>query len=242
MSSQTRAACGSYLLVCDRLAEILDAGDFEVEKLAQSGRLVAAADGRGSAWFVRLDGVDAVLRHYYRGGLAARISRDRFLWLGLRRSRAFAEYRLLEWMRAEQLPVPEPLAARVQRRGLLYRCDLLTRTIPATRTLAQRLAAGELSPAHWRRVGETLRRFHRRGVWHADLNARNLLVDDAGAVYLIDFDRCRRRRPGGWAEQNLARLRRSLEKLERRGEFGDGWRADWPQLLQAYRGEGAGQG
>ena len=56
-------------------------------------------------------------------------------------------------------------------------------------------------------------RFHDAGVFHADLNARNILL--AGiTVYLIDFDRARIGSPSVVnAKRNLQRLHRSLEKL-----------------------------
>jgi len=65
-----------------------------------------------------------------------------------------------------------------------------------------------------KRVGTTVRRFHDAGLDHVDLNARNLLVDPQGKVWLIDLDRCRRRQPGKWQEANLERLQRSLAKFD----------------------------
>ncbi len=67
--------------------------------------------GRGAAWFVRGEFGDAVLRHYRRGGLAARLGRSRYFWLGEPRVRCLAEFRLLAALRAECLPVPAPLLA-----------------------------------------------------------------------------------------------------------------------------------
>nr|AIA86950.1 CAZy families GT30 protein [uncultured Idiomarina sp.] len=57
---------------------------------------------------------------------------------------------------------------------------------------------------------------HEAGVWHADLNAHNILLDTAGQPWLIDFDRAR-----DYGEPlahqlrvaNMQRLRRSLEKV-----------------------------
>ena len=40
----------------------------------------------------------------------------------------------------------------------------------------------------------------------------------ASEVFLVDFDRCTRRRPGLWRDANLARLRRSLDALEDRAQ------------------------
>src|SRR6185503_20837625 len=103
----------------------------------------------------------------------------------------------------EGLPVPQPVAAQVRRAGpLLYRCDLITRRIPGARSLAE-LVAG---PASWEEAGRCVRRFHAAGVWHADLNAHNLLFDGDGRAHLIDFDRGERRvAAAGWQQANLAR-------------------------------------
>lgn len=46
-----------------------------------------------------------------------------------------------------------------------------------------------------------------------DLNARNILVDEAGKPWLIDLDRCRLRPPGKWQASNLQRLERSVVKF-----------------------------
>jgi 3-deoxy-D-manno-octulosonic acid kinase len=82
----------------------------------------------------------------------------------------------------------------------------------------------------WRRVGSILARFHAVGADHADLNAHNILIDEAGTVSVIDFDRGRLRPPGAWAAGNLARLRRSLLKIGGQ-RFVD---AIWGQLLAGY--------
>jgi 3-deoxy-D-manno-octulosonic acid kinase len=83
-------------------------------------------------------------------------------------------------------------------------------------------------------MGTAIAQFHRTGVDHADLNAHNILIDASDRVHLIDFDRARLRRPGRWRERNLARLRRSLDKLAAGGS-GRFAEADWQRLLAAYR-------
>jgi len=194
-----------------------------------------AAGGRGAAWFVRAGGVDAVLRHYRRGGLAARFSRDTYLWLGEASVRSLAEFRLLSELRAAQLPVPAPLLAGYWRRGMGYRAAILVERIPAARALADWLGP-KADTAPWETVGAMLARFHRAGLDHADLNANNVLVDGAGQSWLIDFDRCRRRGGSAWRQGNLDRLARSLAKLA-----GDdtAWRAGYERLLSAYRATAA---
>lgn len=202
--------------------EMLDPGFWRGSAVVRDG-------GRGAAWFVHGDFGDAVLRHYRRGGLAARLGRSRYFWLGESRVRCLAEFRLLAALRAEHLPVPAPLLAGYWRRGLGYDAAILVERIPGARALAS-WRDGDPDAAPWEAVGGMLARFHRAGLDHADLNAHNILVDAAGKPWLIDFDRSRRRgAAGSWRQGNLDRLARSLAKLS-----GDGWRPGFARLLVAY--------
>lgn len=191
-----------------------------------------AEGGRGAAWFVHGEFGEGVLRHYRRGGLAARVSRDAYLWQGPARVRSVAEFRLLAELRAEGLPVPAPLLAGWWRQGPVYRAALLVERIPGARALASWLE-GDADQAPWEAFGRAIARLHAAGVEHADLNAHNLLADADGAAWLIDFDRgVRHLRPGRWREHNLQRLARSLAKLS--GD--DRWKAGFARLRAAYQG------
>jgi 3-deoxy-D-manno-octulosonic acid kinase len=119
------------------------------------------------------------------------------------------------------------------RKGLTYRADLLTRRIDAD-TLATRLTQGRLDAPLAQRVGRTIADFHAFGVWHADLNAHNILADAQDRISVIDFDRGRRRKVQlAWQQANLARLHRSLLKLGARRL--QGFEACfWHPLLAAY--------
>lgn len=194
----------------------------------------APSAGRGAAAFVQTPAGACVLRHYRRGGFVARLSADRYLWTGAARTRAFREFELLARLVDAGLPAPRPVAARYVRDGIGYRADLLTRRIADAQTLAERLAAGALTPRIAREVGRTIAAFHEAAVWHADLNAHNVLVDGDGTVWLIDFDRGRLRKPArSWRLANLARLRRSFDKLGARRQPGFDARF-WQPLLAAY--------
>ena len=188
---------------------------FDAELWRLRGELIDVTRGRGSAWFVASGERQWALRHYRRGGFIARFSQDRYVWAGEDRVRAFAEWRLLDLLSRRGLPVPKPVAARYQRSGLLYRCDLITQRIVGARPLSETLGEGSISESTWRAVGAAVAELHRAGVDHADLNAHNILLDTRGAVSVIDFDRGRLRAPGAWALRNLQRLRRSLAKISR---------------------------
>ncbi|MBP6626420.1 MAG: 3-deoxy-D-manno-octulosonic acid kinase [Arenimonas sp.] len=203
--------------------------------LADAGAQPVQGSGRGAAWFVQGAWGRGVLRHYRRGGLAARVSADAYLWLGESRVRSIEEFRLLQALHRDGLPVPAPLLAGYWRSGLGYRAALLVERIEGATSLAGRL--GPMAGAvPWEAVGRMLARFHAAGVDHADLNASNILFGADDRPWLIDFDRGKRRATGGrWARGNLDRLARSLAKLA--GDTG-GWRAGYERLLSAYRGAG----
>lgn len=207
---------------------------FETGHWRTLGALTECTGGRASVSIVTSGQERWVLRHYRRGGLIARISRDRYVWLGEARTRSFVEWRLLAELRRRGLPVPAPIAARYVRGLATYRSDLITEYLPDCRTLADAITGADLPREQWSSVGQTIAAFHREGVHHADLNAHNILLGPA-AVYLLDFDRGRIEARGAWEGQVLARLRRSLEKI--RAQRRDVGFADeqWHWLIAGYR-------
>jgi len=202
--------------------------------MARGAVIGTASAGRGATLLFEHEGRRYVLRHYRRGGLMAPLAGDRFLWKGERRSRPLRELQLNLRLHAAGLPVPLPVAARYERDGMIYRAWYLSEYLPDTMSLAQRLDVGEVGLTVWAAIGRCIRRFHDHGLCHADLNAHNILLREEAAVFLVDFDRCSRRAPGMWSDANLARLRRSLDKLEDarpQRRFDD---AQWQCLLAAY--------
>lgn len=226
---------GVHILFDPACIQRPDGHFFEAEYWRRQGAVRSVAEGRGAACIFQYQGQALVLRHYRRGGLMARFSDDRYLWMGLDRTRAWREWHLLADMFGQGLPVPHPVAARVQRHGLFYSADLVTLCIPGVTPLADLLMQQVLSETQWRLIGATVQRFHQAGVYHADLNARNILLDPAGQVFVIDFDKGERRTPQrSWQQANLARLRRSLDRfLVRQGRFHFDEQA-WQWLLAGY--------
>ena len=190
------------------------------------GAVPVSVGGRQAAWYVQSQGLGAaVLRHYRRGGLIARLSRENYLWTGARRTRSFAEFDLMQFMAVQGLPVPRPLAAAYWRSGAVYRAALLTECIPQARALAK-----VLNTCDPQQVANAIYAMHEAGVWHADLNAFNILLDQTDKVWLIDFDRGRKRVMGrALRTDNLQRLRRSLLKVA--GTAGEQY---WIAVNQAY--------
>ncbi|HEX7045618.1 MAG TPA: 3-deoxy-D-manno-octulosonic acid kinase [Burkholderiales bacterium] len=241
MNAVSVSADGDTILYDAGAIDKIDARFFDPAYWRASGRLVGEARGRGSTWIVRHGERDLVLRHYRRGGVLGPWLVDRYLWLGLARTRAVREWTLLAELCRQGLPVPRPVAVRVHRTGLCYRADLVTERIAPAESLADRLAREPLPASGWRAIGACIRRFHDFGVWHADLNAHNVLLA-ASTAYLLDFDRGRRRRPGAWRAANLARLRRSLDKLARQSAHFRFDEEGWQALCAGYDdGASAGQ-
>jgi 3-deoxy-D-manno-octulosonic acid kinase len=200
---------------------------FEHDHWAAADAILQETSGRGSVLVVRHAAETWVLRHYHRGGFVARLVSDHYLWLGLERTRAFREWRLLARLHAAGLPVPDPIAARVVRTGAIYTADIITTYLTETRKLSAFIADGRPPAECWSRIGAMLRDFHDHGVDHPDLTAHNILLDPHGGLFLVDFDNARLRRPGPWARAGVQRFKRSLRKvaLETGTDFDeDAWR------------------
>jgi len=225
---------GSGILYEDTLLSHADPALFEASTWAGAPVAPGYSGGRGATLFIEHEGQRWVLRHFHRGGTIGRLINDRFLWLGEERTRCFREWRLLAHLQDLGLPVPRPVAARYRRHGLTYTADLLTALIPDVEPFSTRLARGSVAPDVWAAVGQCISRFHRAGVFHADLTAHNLQIDSANHVFLLDFDRGRVRGDGGnWRQANLARLHRSLTKISQGGglEFTP---REWRWLVDGY--------
>lgn len=237
MTPKTQQSNKSYILYdADRLGNANDIS-FDRNELVARGSIIGAAEGRGTTLFIHNNGMDMALRHYHRGGLPAKLSYDQYIWTGLQRTRPWKEWHLLAKLYQRGLPVPEPVAARVTRRGLFfYSADILTLRIPQAQPVAQLLKNQSLNESAWLAIGRCIRQFHEQGVYHADLNANNILLNDQQQAFILDFDRGELRQPASsWQQANLDRLLRSFNKIKANSEsfyFSD---SDWQLLLKAYQ-------
>ena len=197
-----------------------------------SGRLRSA--GRGNTMFIGNVPRQFVLRHYLRGGMVGRLVRDRYVFTGADRTRSFMEWRLLQKLSARQMRVPQPVAARYRRHGMLYTADIITVRLRAIVSLSQYIAANGIGTTFWRDLGAAIREFHAAGVHHADMNAYNLQIDKDGHLWMLDFDKGALRPPGPWQQQSLQRLQRSLLKIARLDPQVQFRAGDWEELLEGY--------
>lgn len=206
------------------------------------GAITGSAQGRGTTWFVQHHDKSSeqekhwVLRHYYRGGLIGKLINDSYFFISQKNTRAAQEFALLAHMQTLALPAPKPIAYRVTRHGLLYRADLLSSRIENAQDLVAILSKRVISDNLWNRVGATIKRFHDHNIYHHDLNAHNILINEQEEVFLIDFDRgeIRTSNQANWQQANIARLQRSfLKELKQQPNFH--WQIkNWQLLLEGY--------
>lgn len=220
-------------------AEVTEAECFTPEYWHKKKAIVGESGGRNRVWFVQAGASQWVLRHYYRGGVPGRILTDQFLFTDFEKTRSVREYHLLHKMFTDGLPVPKPIAAHVQRSGLIYRANLLIERIPQSQDLGRWLLHKELSKSSWMAIGHAIAELHNAGVWHADLNCKNILWQaESGKAWLIDFDRSEYREGTTWRANNMARLLRSFEKemgLAAKNRKTFYWqRKHWDWLVAAY--------
>jgi len=179
----------------------------------------ALLGGRGGvgAFQLRPD-LTAILRPYRRGGLVARLNRQRYFGA---RPRPFREVRASERLRAAGVPTPEVLAAAVMWDAPgCYRGALASREVPGAINLwhyLQMAAPAERGPACLAAAAVT-RRLHAAGAIHPDLNLQNYLVRRTPAgveAWIIDLDRVRFARVTGRIRRAaFARLCRSIRRLD----------------------------
>ena len=219
-------------LVSGSCSQDLVPGWFTASYWGAKARLVDAG-GRGGAWFVDNGaGKQWVLRKYIRGGLVARFSHKKFIYTRHSAVRSLAEYKTLSFLYEKGLPVPAPVAASYYRSGVVYEAAIIMERLQGVQPFAHFLDGRDVDL--WRKVGETIRRFHDAGVYHADLNCFNILVGPE-QVYLIDFDKAKLkdRQREDWKQANLGRLERSLRKLDALSDSSQ-FSGLWHALLKGY--------
>jgi tRNA A-37 threonylcarbamoyl transferase component Bud32 len=139
--------------------------------------------------------------------------------------RPFVELAATEHARRKGVLTVEVVAACIERTwGPFYRGWLITRELAGATDLW-----GALQDEHYTKpdkrpllkaVAESIRRMHDQGIYHSDLNLKNVLVrrkDVAIEAYIIDFDKAQLfsgSLSSTRVEKNFKRLDRSLRKLD----------------------------
>lgn len=180
------------------------------------------AGGRNAAWFIPTAVGPAVLRQYRRGGFIGRFNKSNYFFSSPEKTRSFQEFIIINYLHNAGLTVPKALAAFYQRKGLFCEMALITSLVDDAlplATICQQLIDGAIAEgeaASYARVtAQRVRQMHDLDVWHADLNAYNVLcAQEVVEAYLIDFDKAQKiKLSDRLRQQNLARLQRSLLKV-----------------------------
>ncbi|HUR91488.1 MAG TPA: lipopolysaccharide kinase InaA family protein [Gemmatimonadaceae bacterium] len=181
--------------------------------------------GRGDVFAAPLPGQNesVVVRHAFRGGAPARLTRDLFI----PPTRGLRELLVSQRLRAAGVSTPEVVAYVTYPAGaILRRFDIATREIPNGADLFAWLAATEDEGARdvvLNAAAGAVASLGSAGAHHPDLNIRNVLVAPGGdgglTGWILDVDRVRFHVPGSPTvrDANLTRLRRSLRKSMRLG-------------------------
>ncbi|MCD6288580.1 MAG: hypothetical protein J7M12_05645 [Candidatus Hydrogenedentes bacterium] len=183
--------------------------------------------GRIPLEILDLDDQQYLKRWYTHGGLLGPL----FGGLFFGTSRPFRELDTATYAVACGVPTVDPIGACVWKiAGPIYRCALLTRRAFGASNMPEFLAKNKHMDTAFRRdlieqTADAVRRMHDAGIYHADLNLANILVQQTGPnnsdvrILIIDWDRTRvRRRVGIYRRtKNLLRMSRSSVKQARRG-------------------------
>ena len=188
----------------------------DVSQYESNGKVVQVFIGRGRTYLVNdQEGRRVIIRHYYRGGMMAKLLKDKFLCFSATADRSVQEYDLLLRMRAMGLHVPTPVLARVTRNGLFVKNDIITKEITGARNIGKILSERRLADEEILKIGD-------------------LLLDGADNPWICDFDKCEMTSitPRRYNEM-VARLKRSFDK-ESEERSGMMWtERDFEKLVRA---------
>lgn len=181
---------------------------------ANKNLIFGSAKGRGITYFVG-NKRKYVLRHYMRGGFIANFSKDSFFYQGKKSARSLQEFMILEKLQEAGMNVPVPIAARTHRSGLWWaKYDILVSYIENSTDLAKVLKTRPLTNEEIGKISAIIINLSKNNVYHSDLNIHNLLLDEQGNVWVIDFDKSKIV-GNGMVGKMLERLERSFNKERR---------------------------
>ena len=163
---------GTYAIVQDcALPFTFDPAQFNPSGYEHAQAIIGKG-GRGSAWMVETPAGIGVLKHYRRGGWAARLTSDRYIFHGQAYQEAI--------MSSIAYQTPDSWSAGAETHGgfLSFAIWFLSgRFVDPLHTQCTVVGrSGRKRDAPWTAIGDTLAGFHKAFVRHADLNANNILI------------------------------------------------------------------
>lgn len=237
--TKVEAEKGCWLVIRNDQMDSINAAVCRWGGEKESGRF----EGRERLRSLRLgNGDKALIRTYRHGGLLRQCSGGVFCsWP----PRPFRELAITEEVRRRGIPTVETYAACVEQLwGPFYRGWLVTRELTDALDLWQVFKTGLVQELGIERilraVADSLRALHREGVYHTDLNLKNILISEQQGClkgYIIDFDKARivlGNLPPELVRRNINRLLRSVNKLDPgRTHFSPAY---WNQFVNFYYG------
>lgn len=222
-------------IVSDRAADQIAAALMDGE-----GCTPMKASGRGGVWSFDIPGGAGVVRQYRRGGAVGQLGIH--VYLG---NRPLAEFTIHREAESRGVPVPPLLGVMWQQQGIAFRGALATERLTGEDLLNHLRYRDTPRAGMLESCGGTIRQMHDSGLWHADLQVKNLFVCRK-RVYLLDLDKAEFRTGLSRIDRqrNLLRLRRSFEKRGLPMEYfhrilngyGDETAPRWLDLLYRARG------
>jgi 3-deoxy-D-manno-octulosonic acid kinase len=181
-----------------------------------------------------------LVRPYRHGGLLGAVTRRVFFtWP----PRPLRELAINEELRRRGVPTVEPCGACVEPLwGPFYKGWFISRELTGARDLWETVSGSFIvgfdNGAVLRAAADGVRRLHREGVYHDDLNLKNILLRrerEGLKSYIIDFDKATLflgPLPAAIAQRNIKRLRRSARKLDPAGRYIS--ETHWREFLDRY--------
>lgn len=220
-----------------------------IDRLAAAdiSRLPEAGRGRGAIRRLPMPGgANLLIRECRRGGVLRFVNKTRHL----SPYRALREIRIGEEAAQRGVPVVRAVAAIIRAGRPFWTCSLVTEEIEETIDLAEYVCWLPATPPREilkekrdiiDAVGRAVRKMHDAGLYHADLQAGNILVRRSTTgvdVFFVDLDKSfiRPRLPDRLRAHNLRRLNRSIMKMQRALPPMDD--DDRRRFLKAYRSAG----
>ncbi|HXW85346.1 MAG TPA: lipopolysaccharide kinase InaA family protein [Candidatus Binataceae bacterium] len=225
--SFTRISLGRRILIAAP-AIVRYAPELLVKLRELSSRPVSGEGNRASATRIALPGgPELIARRSRRGGMVSLVLAETFFGFRLR---PFRELAASAEARRRGVAVAEPLGALVEWLApAVYRGWFLTRALNGM-TLWDFIRHDDDPVVRGHvllRARESVATMHNCGVFHADLNLRNLFVTQKGEsfeVVILDLDKARifdDPLPAKMRRANAARLLRSARKLDPEGRYLD---------------------
>lgn len=174
--------------------------------------------GRDNIFLLEIDGNFPVsLKLYSHGGIFKYLFPKYFFFT----NRFLHEFHLYRDILKNELPIPEYLGGFWRKERGFYKCGVITRYISDTITL-EIFLNDVLTPIEDKyhiliKSGKAIKKMHDLGIFHYDLQIRNILVHkQSKSIYLIDFDKAKRMPPLNLfcRSLNLMRLKRSFIKRD----------------------------